>query len=67
MAVSGQRKSGGTKKHTRNKEKCAAYARRRTRFKHKAARVLQSNGKEAYAAYLRGPLHALRYRRRHAS
>ena len=46
-----QAKSGGAKKIGRNKVKCARYRSRDTRFKHKLARVLKSNGPEAANAY----------------
>lgn len=51
-----QAKSGGARKIGTNKEKCARYRSRGTRFKNKLTRVLKSNGKAAADAYRRGHL-----------
>jgi len=46
-----QAKHGGSKKIGRNKNKCAAYRSAKTAEHHKAKRVLQSSGPEAYKEY----------------
>jgi hypothetical protein len=49
-----QVKSGGAKKHGRNKEGCAHYRAMHTREKHKVRRVLRSSGLEAAQVYAAG-------------
>ena len=46
-----QSKSGGARKYTRNKIKCAAYTNRDRRHKNKMRRILQSNGEKAASRY----------------
>ena len=55
-----QGKSGGARKIGRNKVKCARYQSRDTRFRHKLARILKSNGKEAARIYRLGHARGLR-------
>lgn len=59
-----KKKSGGSKKHGRNKDKCKAYAVGLRRYKHKVKRVLRSSGENAAADYARKHYgHAKRYAR----
>lgn len=61
-----QRKSGGSRKIGRNKEKCALYATRRRRFKNKLRRIEKSEG-EGAANYYKdtAQYHSSRYLARH--
>lgn len=46
-----QKKGGGTKKHGRNKEKCAKYRAMHVGEKNKLKRVLQSSGEKEARRY----------------
>ena len=50
---SGRKSSGGSRKHGRNKVKCARYRARRRRLTNKLKRIRQSNGEKAAAEYRR--------------
>ena len=60
MPGQSQSKSGGAKKYGRNLAKCKRYRQRDTRYKHKLARVLQSNGPAAANAYKLAHVRGLR-------
>lgn len=47
----GSKKSGGLRKHGRNKIKCERYRREQRREKNKIRRILRSNGLQAARAY----------------
>jgi len=55
-----QAKSGGAKKVGRNLEKCKRYRSRDARYKHKLARILQSNGAKAADDYRLAHIKGLR-------
>ncbi len=55
-----QGKSGGARKIGRNLKKCQGYRSRDTRYWHKLARILKSNGKEAARIYRLGHARGLR-------
>jgi hypothetical protein len=49
--MASQAKSGGNKKHGRNKAKCQRYRDHDRRFKSKMKRILRSNGPAAARKY----------------